>query len=930
MKRDAGGIVLAISVVISLMASSAVIVYSMGGGEETESPPDMQPFIGSLASLTRGSMNAFSNRSAASAGAALRESLPAWVEMSDPLIRGYTAVLKESSVNVTEIKIPAGIPLPPPNIEKDDGGISPNSLMLGSTGSWPVIPCIRTEVRMELELIPSDGSGEGMARTVSFSVNTVDPERALDALISLMEKDSGGWYSGLARDVEYMLNALVRSRVKMKVGTSFTDTYLHLLNEGDVELAVNLAIAYRIFRWTGSKPVTLTEEVDSFFSDQMPEAVMNPSGARQWGEAEKDNFNDYISRSHGETRRRSITDMMSIIEDFSHTDPADLFLRYLYMDRVSGGNMDPLDLEGPLEENRLLNPRQPGDRVDPFALEHHTRYPDSRGIRIETLPGTPDDRDMIIPEMDTRYIVSGRDLSVSGIHSFDALYTNANLSFTDSDLVAYGNSSFSNLSTVTRCGAIPPPTKPPSHDYRIEWNLELEGSYRLNATNRGWSGSDPFPGYVDRKISFSFPVRIFTGTGRLFDENFPGLRNINTGRQFYTPISTGWVITPVANATEFFESLVWQKLRGAFQPLTSLARTAGWSLDMTEGADRRIRMHAAAMGALSSLEEWNSAYGSGTRTLMYDLYLNNIKRPGIDPGDIGPIIIDGHRLSISYSPSRDRMEITSHLPEGSVTFRLWPLSGGELKTDAVLHLSPEVRMELDISDGTFTLFGSMDGMEVSEGSSIPRAPDDDVWKMLGEGTALYSASFERNISSPVSLFSGPDRIPNSIDGNASIRILVRGDVDMERILNDPIREEDPLSCLVDLAERYEGEDVYLGVMARIRTSAGELERSMIFTPMTVDMLPDLVSSGSMNIMMNALVSTTNVASLRISGTDMLIVESAPFPAAGMRDSSMPLLSAVIHFRENGDAGINYFNTVWHDAPDGGWSIVNENAPSPLW
>lgn len=915
---------IAVAIIISLIGGGIVYFISDDNTEPPESDIEMGPLTQRLTSVTSLHISENEAMNIEDMENSIRSQLPGWIDGAAILVPGYSVTLRSFDISLNERDMFVKIPSYSPNIIQE-GSTTPNSLMYGTTGTIPLVPSIISHVTMKLVLIPEEG-GKDETISLSYTSETIDTSRALQKLLSYLENDMNGWTSGLARDVEYMLNSLVRLRAKNGIGTSFTDNYLHLLNEGDVELAVNFAIAMRFTAWTGTIPSSLLDRIDAYYAELGYGSVMNPTGKRSWGESEKDNFKDYVTRTKGEDPRRSASDLFTLFSDISHADPADLFLRYLYMDRAEEtmGSMEPIDLMSPLVENQMLNPRQPTDTEDPYALEHHTIYPDRNGIDVylsEDLAGEEDVDRSFKPSITSSYLTSGNELTITGIHEYSAKYTTANPELTDKDLIAWANAT--QFNKPTRCGAIAPPPKPENHDYRVQWDLNIKGVFDVSAENTGWSGNTYSDPDAQRMIRFNIPVRIFAGTGNLVLEGFPTNSNINQGLQFYTPISTGWVITPEANATETFENDVWPTVRDAFSHMTSMARTAGQVEKMEDQQGARRTLHSIAEGGLSALDDWSESDSRKAQIEISKLYTIFIMEKGLDITALDPIGIEGHDITFSYSPGRNRLDIISTLPEGELRLRIWPISGGVVNTAAIVTLISGNRLELEIDEGTFGLHGTYNGKDIFEGSSDPNAPANSVWTMLGTGQRTIS----QTVTLPLSLEHDP--YMTDIDGSSasevSAAIILRNDRKVSISLDKlpTIQNNDILDLFRTTVPHANDLGLSIGIQVTFKGETNS-QRSVIFSSLTEEDLEIMDSRKTLEDIFNTLVLSSRLDIDPVIGEEMLVTETFSMEPDGDQITSAAYISPL------GSVTFSYFSGSTEYQQHEGWTNLDVSDTSPLW
>ncbi|MCK5773324.1 MAG: hypothetical protein KAH57_06005 [Thermoplasmata archaeon] len=683
--------------------------------------------------------------------------------------------IEDVKVVVIPTTIAVDIPTQTP-LFKDSRGITVlNSLMYGSSGPSPMIPGTSADVSISLKAIDLDGNAH--SERISFSATSYDPEDSLNALLDSIEIDVNTWSSGLARDVEYMLNTLARTRTTRGIGTGPMDVPRNVINEGDVELVLNIAVAVRIARWTGQYPADLVDNIDKFFSDQTHRTTMNPTGFRPWGEAEKENFASYSSsRPASAWKARKVSELLDDILDAGHGDIADIMFNYLYLDGIDENLhiQNPLDEAGPLQISSMSNPRQQYDTVEPYSLATHVTFPSSEGIRIATTGDlTPYDHEgsIMIPKLDLRgdYLVSGRDFILDGINDMDAWFTDVDYTKTMNYYTAYArNTSVVNTSGTstgnrsspeeiieTRCGSILPPPAPPNHDWRLQWDLRLDGEMTLDGTISGWGGNIPHSEDVERSIPFGFDIRVHTWffNGPSNEDAF-NFENINDPFSSVTYNETAsWLIfTPEANATEFFEDMPYQRLREGFEVLVSLDRTVTQLMrDPTLGeVAKRETAQVLAMGGIKQFREWSQRSGiAGNLTRFKDEYITG----KITFSDLGAIRVDGMYATFSYSHSLDRLEIEMDLPEGRVVLSAIGISVPPVRFEGTVVTGAGLTLSLNSGDGTFIISGSIDGHTFTEGPGRISAPPGAVTALMIDTdwtiTAPYREFKALGTSSPI-------------------------------------------------------------------------------------------------------------------------------------------------------------------------------------
>ncbi|MGA1873372.1 MAG: hypothetical protein ACMUHY_06840 [Thermoplasmatota archaeon] len=805
----------------------AVITYQLmeAPEESDETSVDTAPLTQQLSTLAHASISSMEESTLEEIETELSRNVGLWVSTSRITLEDHRITVLSSRVEARQVDLQVKVPVPPASLEGDLGRLITNSLMHGGTGTLPLLPGIRTDTEVKVLIEPLGGT-DSFEETLRFSTEVVDPERGLLKLIQLLESDMNGHGSGMARDMEYMLNTLARYRSNNDFGDKSYQSDLNVLNEGDVEIAFNIALALRMTRWTGQVPENLVDAIDAFFKDQYPDSTMNPTGFRFWGQAEINNFNSFYLGNTGTGTRRSIGDIIKGAVEVGHADSADILSRYLSMDREYQVNMNPLDMASALSEEGLLNPRSMSDKTDTVSLTHHPSYPDPDGIlvlpREEYLPDEEAQAPALVPKLVpiTDYMVIGKDVRMEDFDRVDAWFTNANNSKTLSDLI---NTAQDSGGTLNRCGSIPPPPKPADHDFRLEWNFELHGLFDVEATYEGYGGNAPIDrDSITRTVNFRFPVRVHTWfPGRPVNDMAYDFVNINAGKLFWDDLKTGWMITGEANATEFFEDQVHPELKEGFSSLIGLLKVVEWYQQVPvidEGSVRKL-VHALTMSTELQLSNW-------ARKGLYQLATDHfweyyIEGPGIHPEDLRKVWIEGQHLSFQYSELKDVLHITSSLPEGSVKLSLYGMRIGTYRVDAQITTAKGLVIDIRPYSDEYSIRGDIGEHYVNEGPLYRNVPDQSVSSLLIEGGWTISTPAIEvqpwDAPSPYLLANGfADEL------NMTISFILSGDARVEPgelldDIQDLIRIPDSFGeaqvsiLLGELASLSIREDIYFGI-----------------------------------------------------------------------------------------------------------------------
>ena len=740
--KDLSKEAVAASLVLAIVLSGIMtyIAYDSSGPPQRE--PDTLPLAGELSSLTTGLLLDMTDLPDPEIEREISRSLPDIATLSIVGVEGYSASLFDVEVSIGRYDMPTSVSDPPPAILLPDGSYGPNSMLYGRSGGRAVIPVLRAHVTSGMRLDPV-GRGDRIFTNISFTTEIVDTNRAVLALMSIVEDemDEGG---SLARDVEYMLNTLARVRAVNRLGWQNRQSHFNVLNEGDVELALNIALALRLSSLTGQVPGSLISSIEAYYTRTPPSLMMNPTGFRYWSESERTNYELYSQMAGPASGRRSASGLFDVALQRGHVDPADLLARYLYLDRLfitSDANtpatprFDMFDTKGALEESMLVNARHYQDLRDASSMRTVVSLPKDEGLNVlsidanGTLPFEPD------IDLNTDYLVSARDFRIEGIDSVRAWYTEVDLDRTPESLV---NTTFNFPLTraedpETRCGGIVPPEKPPAHDYRMEWNLRIEGSVPLRGSAKGYLGSVPTDEGIEHLVNFSFPVRVTSW----FDtppsnDNIPWFmiyKTVNLSTEF----ASGYIIPPEANATEFFEQYAFQSFRGAFAPITALGRVLHRAGTDPEDTWTRAEVQIAAMQTLRGLERWRSTLT--TEQMLYMINLMNIylQRGALIPL-LEPIHTDNLVLTLSYTQFNDRLDISASSPGYISVLSVYGLMSPPIDYKAYVMTDSGSRIDLDLGAGTFVVIWDSGTEQIREGSGRPAQPTEALLDLALRGS----------------------------------------------------------------------------------------------------------------------------------------------------------------------------------------------------
>jgi len=937
------------AIVISVLLSSiAFIVTFTDDGPRTEGT-DLERLSAVLSGSISDLVSTADDLTDEQLGDMVEDLLPDLAAGAGSVVEGYTVHVFESDVTVERSDLPASMPSSPSLLSTSSGRTVINAMGYGRTGPLPAVPVLTVSADIGIRLEPIAG-GEKVFSRLRVTSETIDSAIALERLLDMAGEQMDGYGSPLARDVEYMLNTLVRVRSINRFGwENYQDEY-NVLNEGDVELAFNLALAIRLSALTGHVPQELVASIDQMFTRQTSSLIMNPTGYRIWGLKEKANFRTYEKSSGLPSQRRSASGLLDAAVEMGHADTADLFARFLYLEKLySGGSgyTPPrfifFDQKGALEEAQLINPRQRQDLSDPFSLRSIATFPDEDGIALASRDlQNPDAENLSFrPVIDTAngMQVLSMDIRATGIDDVDAWYTEVALNRSAESLI--------NINVTpgrggdTRCGGVVPPLKPPSHDFRLQWDITIKASIDLKAYSFAWRGNSINDPQAARTINISFPVRVLAWNDqRSSNDDIPWTIRYVTDT-VNNEFASGYIIKPEANATEFFESIAFQPLREAFDTIISLGRyVQGLGQEELPDTDDRASLHLMAVQAVSDLTAWERGLnGSSVQNLvklLWDYLDNGSLIPYVEP-----IKVDGLTVVLLYSAANDRLDIVAELPSGSATLSVTGLRVPPMTFRARVVPGPQMTIDLDIGKGTF----SLNWNSVREGTQRPSAPDGELLDLvLGTSWEGHSPSLSIDTvlsqAYPVENYPpAPSHIPE-----VSLSFVLRGSdrspeesiADLQALLSDrPLRTEgDIISALIAAANGHAGTDTWSGVRV-IATEGGRTIARTMYIRTADPMPPGLAMEPSMvSLLRNVLYgSSQEVSGPDLDGIDIItevdLGDDAPGPAQGLKFCHHRVSSALTR----ADGFIPHLSVFSSTVPVEGyddWGSGPNPTPEPLW
>jgi len=424
----------------------------------------------------------------------------------------------------------------------------------GETGAFATPAYYRVTGAVAFELKgPSDHTAN-----VNITVDRIVPDITPYVTTRLVELNGNGKseYSDIGRMVRYMLTTLVRFRASEGIGSGPYDTEKDLLNEGDVELAVNLAVLLEEARLFGTYDGRAVEALDHYYLHATDPAAhlgevswepYNPTGLRPWGSAETKNYARYQNRmSQGVVRSMDALFNEYVLEGI--VDPADLMALYLNLDHYETGlSFDPSDQTSILSELFLFDGRYSADRRDPSHLVYYS----------DVGP-----RELLLKDPSGAFSGSYRErLSVD--QSPDYLTVGASISVTKNITVPYKWMTNARLSEGSRTGGVPPPQPPPDHDWLMQWNFGIYGNFSV-AVGRDPRGSQEDGtargALVNRTIRLDIPISIFAFLNNRPMNSAMTFTNLNVG----SPPGATYNFTFESLAYEHFANSTWSSIKDIY------------------------------------------------------------------------------------------------------------------------------------------------------------------------------------------------------------------------------------------------------------------------------------------------------------------------------------------------------------------------------
>jgi hypothetical protein len=404
------------------------------------------------------------------------------------------------------------------------------------------------------QLSGSNGAEGGfIKRNLDFEQAIQTPHLFIDYKLQQFQDQAQTAYSDLGRIMNYMLTTLARMRAYTIRDFGSNYTHKNILNEGDIELCLNLALILEEALLFGGYDHDSINAIDRYFYNADDTLHSNnPTGRRIWGSAEELNYDEYKSRKSVITDdgSRLLSTLVSKYLTQGIIDPADLMGLYLIMDQgprpaIIDSPSDTVSiLQARYGTSYLMDPRDVTDPADPTNLQYIIPL---QG-KTESLSDSKNNYELVVDQQ-PNYLVLGADFKTIGLEDPRPWHTTGKLR---------------DQGRGTRTASVVP-KKPADHDYRLDWQLNIQGKFSLSLVHDNEFSNPWFDGkWLTREIEFNFPVKVYVWFRGIPNINSLDSDNFNVGQ--FSKVQNGWIITTESHLVEYFEHGFWKYLK----PMSSL------------------------------------------------------------------------------------------------------------------------------------------------------------------------------------------------------------------------------------------------------------------------------------------------------------------------------------------------------------------------
>lgn len=599
---------------------------------------------------------------------------------------------------------------------RDRSGSGPGRAGAIAAGEAPVFPVVSAT----MVLTASDGKAL-MNRSVEVNRRLPSPAPFLQWKADLFAAEAAGPDGDIARMVRYILATVARTRAKLGYGLGPLEGPRNILNEGDVELAINIAVLLEEALLLRNYSVSSVQAADrNYHRSADPEAhageagwsPYNPTGRRPWGTAEQGNF---VRRASAGGDARTLESLFRSYAGGGTLDPADIAALYISLDRMSGkeGAVVPSDSKTLLAGLGLMNPRTPSDANDtsalafilplragePFLLSSPASYATVVAVGVEQTP---------------RYMIAGGDIQVAGFEPPKAWTTNA--------IVPPG-----------RTGGLPPPQPLANHHHSVQWDFTVGGNFTLRLSAGGMS--------IERAVRLDFPVTVDAVLPSQPLNSAFRFRNLNSN--YGGPTITQ---TPESIAYEMFTEKVWERVRGQVQAVAgSLLSVAAAARGGTGPESPAAAVASIEVGLPSML----GASVNATRPRDAALWLAD-RLTAVGQNTTPYEVLDLHGFRVKFDYLGDDFTVTATGFGGAVTVTLsYPALHQTGGSDVAFEARGEFPGTLSISLKGNTTRAESTALIRERWSVEDRSPLPGSWSLLrlpGWSADVYIAPLNASVS----------------------------------------------------------------------------------------------------------------------------------------------------------------------------------------
>ena len=405
----------------------------------------------------------------------------------------------------------------------------------------------------------NENGGKLLERIYSITESLDLPHLFIEYKLWQFQNNAKTAYSDLAKMIRYILTTLARMRAYNEQDFENAGSHKKVLSEGDVELALNLALVLEEALLFRAYEYAAVSSIDRFYynagtADENND--QNPTGKRQWGSSEIENYYNYLNRRTyiNNLESRSMTSLINQYLTTGYIDPADIFGLYLILDKnplpaIIGSPKDTTSiLDEKYSTKYLTDPQTPNSRTDTTNLKHilylPTDFESGFNFTYDSFDFNNYQTIKLSLNQEPNYLVQDYDYILKGLDDGRGWYSTAVL----------------RPGTDTRTSVVIP-VRPEEHSYRLAWNLRILGSFELNVRPNMAIYDSLYSGlWFNKKIELDLPINIF-----LWFNSDPYITSVNF-EDFNkgTATADAWEITSESMLVYYFEKRFWEYLSPFF------------------------------------------------------------------------------------------------------------------------------------------------------------------------------------------------------------------------------------------------------------------------------------------------------------------------------------------------------------------------------